>query len=76
MPRRDGHEVLKWIRSQPGFKSLPVVMLTQSVQPADVERAFELGVTSYLKKFTCPAEFGQAVRIILKYWLVLHVAPR
>ena len=76
MPKRDGHEVLKWIREQPGMKNLPVVMLTGSVQPSDVDRAFELGVTSYLKKVACPAEFGQAVRIVLKYWLDLHITPR
>jgi CheY-like chemotaxis protein len=76
LPKRDGHEVLKWIRDQTGLKNLPVVMLTGSLQPSDVDRAFELGVTSYLKKVPCPAEFGQAVRIILKYWLDLHIAPR
>jgi len=76
MPKRDGHEVLKWIRDQPGMKNLPVVMLTGSEQPSDIDRAFELGVTSYLKKVPCPAEFGQAVRIILKYWLDLHITPR
>ena len=76
MPKRDGHEVLQWIREQPAMKNLPVVMLTGSVQPSDVDRAFELGVTSYLKKVACPAEFGQAVRIILKYWLDLHITPR
>lgn len=75
MPKRDGHEVLKWIRSQPGMKSLPVVMLTVSTQMADVDRAYELGVTSYLQKVSCLAEFGQGVRIILKYWLELNVSP-
>jgi len=75
MPKRDGHEVLKWIREHSEFKTLPVVMLTGSLQPSDVDKAFELGVTSYLQKVSCPAEFGQAVRIVLKYWLDLHVAP-
>ncbi len=75
MPKRDGHEVLRWIREHPRLKNLPVVMLTGSLQPSDVDKAFELGVTSYLQKVSCPAEFGQAVRIILKYWLDLHVAP-
>ena len=74
MPKRDGHEVLKWIRSQPELKNLPVVMLTGSTQSADVERAYELGVTSYLQKVPCLAEFGQAVRIILKYWLELNIS--
>jgi CheY-like chemotaxis protein len=76
MPKRDGHEVLKWVRSQPGLKNLPVVMLTSSAQRTDIDRAYDLGVTSYLEKVPCLAEFGQGVRIILKYWLELNVAPR
>ncbi len=75
MPHRDGLEVLQWIRSQPCLKSLPVVMLTISTHPADVERAYELGATSYLQKISNLAEFGQGVRIILKYWLELNVGP-
>jgi CheY-like chemotaxis protein len=75
MPKRNGHEVLKWIRSQPELKNLPVVMLTLSTQSEDVEKAYELGVTSYLQKVPCLAEFGQGVRIILKYWLELNVTP-
>jgi CheY-like chemotaxis protein len=75
MPKRDGHEVLKWIRSQPGLKNLPVVMLTVSTQTEDVERAYQLGVTSYLQKVACLAEFGQGVRVIMKYWLELNVGP-
>ncbi len=74
LPRRDGHQVLEWIREQSAFKNLPVVMLTASARNTDVTRAYELGVTSYLRKNANQAEFGQAVRIILKYWLELNVA--
>jgi CheY-like chemotaxis protein len=73
LPKVGGHEVLAWIRSQPELKSLPVVVLTSSAQSSDVLRAYELGVTSYLRKIANPAEFGQAVRVILKYWLELNV---
>lgn len=73
LPKRDGHEVLKWIRARPALKNLPVVMLTSSSHAVDVERAYELGVTSYLRKIASQAEFGQAVRVILKYWLELNV---
>lgn len=76
MPKVNGHEVLKWIRSQPGLRNLPVVMLTMSTQHVDVERAYELGVTSYLQKTPSLAEFGQGVRVILKYWLELNVNPK
>lgn len=74
LPRRSGHEVLEWIRTQPAFKSLPVVMLTMSEKPSDISRAYSLGVTSYLRKIPGQVEFGQAVRVILKYWLELNVA--
>ncbi len=74
LPKRGGHEVLAWVRSQPGLKSLPVVMLTNSLDVSDVGRAYELGVTSYLRKLAGPAEFGQGVRVILKYWLELNIA--
>ncbi|SRR5581483_1323687 len=73
LPKRDGHEVLEWIRARPEFKLLPVVMLTNSAHPEDVDRAYKLGVTSYLRKIASPAEFGQAVRVILKYWLELNI---
>jgi CheY-like chemotaxis protein len=74
LPKRSGHEVLEWIRGQPEFKSLPIVMLTSSAEPRDISRAYSLGVTSYLRKMGGPAEFGQAVRVILKYWLELNIS--
>ena len=73
MPKRNGHEVLGWIRSQPNLKHLPVVMITNMMDSKDVTRAYELGVTSYLRKLASPAEFGQGVRVILKYWLDLNI---
>jgi CheY-like chemotaxis protein len=75
LPRKDGHEVLEWIRAQPAFRSLPVIMLTNSDDPKDVRRAYELGVTSYLLKTGDPAELVLGVGIILKYWLSLNVMP-
>ena len=74
LPKRSGHEVLEWTRSRAKFKNLPIVMLTSSAEPKDVSRAYSLGVTSYLRKMGGPAEFGQAVRVILKYWLELNIA--
>src|SRR4051812_46205649 len=37
-PRRNGHEALAWVRTQPGFEFLPVVMLTSSNEQSDIER--------------------------------------
>jgi two-component system response regulator len=73
LPGRDGHNVLEWIRTRPALKNVPVVMLTSFGQAKDVDRAYSLGVTSFLDKNVALAEFGQAVRVILKYWLELNI---
>lgn len=74
IPKRSGHEVLTWIRSQPNLKDLPVVMLTGSALKADVEQAYKLGATSYLQKVADLEEFEQTVRLALEYWLKLNIA--
>ena len=50
LPLKSGHEVLTWIRQQEPFKSLLVVVLTSSDEPADYGRSYHLGATSYLLK--------------------------
>ena len=73
MPGCTGHDVLGWIRQQPGLKKLPVAMLTGSVMAEDVNRAYALGATSYLQKVPEQGEFGQGVRVMLKCWLELNI---
>lgn len=58
MPRKNGFEVLEWIREQPEFNHLPVVVLTSSQESSDISRAYALGANSYLVK---PANFGSLV---------------
>ncbi len=55
---------------------MPVVMLTGSAENEVIDRAYKLGVTSYLQKVSCMAEFGQGVRVILKYWLEMNVTEK
>src|SRR5438477_7510693 len=50
MPRVDGFQVLEWIRQQPLLRRLPVVVLTNSDLAEDVNRAFDFGANSYLRK--------------------------
>jgi CheY-like chemotaxis protein len=75
LPKRNGHEVLEWLRTQSQLKNIPVIMLTSSNESADIERAYSLGVTSYLVKNADPVEFCQGIRVILKYWLQLNKSP-
>src|SRR4051794_24168262 len=48
MPRTSGFEVLDWVRSQPSLKALRVIVLTTSADMKDVNRAYQLGATSFL----------------------------
>jgi len=75
LPKRNGHEVLQWVRAQPELKVLPIVMLTTSNQPSDIERAYRLGATSYSLKQSNLVSFGESIRTILKYWFELTLMP-
>lgn len=75
MPGTDGFEVLHWLRSQPDFKRLLVVVLTSSNLQADVDRAYDLGANSYLVK---PVEFTEMVNMIQRfeaYWTEINRFP-
>lgn len=50
MPRMGGFEVLDWLRGQPRFKELPVLIFSSSNHESDVERALEMGAREYLVK--------------------------
>ena len=75
LPRRSGHEVLAWLRQQPGLRRLPVVVLTSSSDTPDVRQAYDLGANSYLVK---PVSFDglmEMVKTLGLYWLVFNHAP-
>jgi two-component system response regulator len=75
LPKIDGHEVLKRIRSEERTRVLPVVILTTSVEPADRLAGYRHGANSYVRKPVDFAEFAQAVVQLGLYWLVLNEAP-
>lgn len=54
LPYVHGFEVLGWIRQQPSFKNLAVVVLTSSPEEADLQKALDLGATTYLVKSPTP----------------------
>jgi len=75
LPRKSGIEVLEWIRAQPALKRIPVVMLTASRQPVDVNRAYDLGVNAYLVK---PVNFDALVEMMKtldSFWLRANERP-
>lgn len=67
-----GLDVLKWIRSEPAFKSIIVVVLTSSRQDADVEKAYSLGANSYLVKPPDVHQLVAMVKRIKEYWIEMN----
>jgi two-component system response regulator len=75
LPKVDGLEVLRRIRSHPRTRLLPVVILTSSLEEKDVISGYGLGANSYIRK---PVDFGQfveSVRQLGLYWLILNQPP-
>jgi CheY-like chemotaxis protein len=75
MPRKNGFDVLAWVRGQPGLKRLPIVVVTSSREILDVNRAYDLGANSYLVK---PVKFDglvDMVKTLNTFWQLLSEKP-
>ena len=75
MPKMDGMDVLKAIRSDARTRAIPVVMLTSSAEERDMVESYRLGVNSYLVK---PVETEKFVDVITKaghYWMLMNRTP-
>ena len=75
LPKLDGMEVLKRIRSDDRTKFLPVVILTSSNEEEDMLNGYSLGTNSYVRKPVNFNDFIEAVRQLGLYWLVLNEPP-
>jgi two-component system response regulator len=75
MPKVDGLQVLKRIKSDPRTKTIPVVLLTSSREERDMANGYELGVNSYIQKPVDFSEFRRAVKTLGLYWLVTNQPP-
>ena len=75
LPKIDGLEVLRRIKSDPRTKMIPVVVLTSSKEQNDVLESYRLGVNSYIVKPVNFESFAQSVRDVGLYWLLLNQQP-
>lgn len=75
LPRVDGMEVLRQIKSDPRTRRTPVVMLTSSNQEKDMMQSYDLGVNSYIVKPVDFDQFKEAMRSLGYYWLLLNEVP-
>ena len=72
MPRVDGLEVLRRIKSDDGLRTIPVVMLTSSREERDLIESYRLGINAYVVKPVGFEQFVEAVRQIGVFWALLN----
>ena len=75
LPKVDGLEVLKRIRTEERTHLMPVVVLTSSKEEKDVIESYNLGANSYIRKPVDFNQFTEAVKQLELYWLVLNESP-
>jgi len=75
MPKVDGLEVLRQIKSDAALKVIPVVMLTSSREETDLVKSYKLGVNAYVVKPVGFQEFIDAIRQTGMFWAVVNEPP-
>ncbi len=75
MPRKDGREALREIKSNPKLRHIPVVVLTTSSMDEDLIASYDLGVNSYIRKPVNFSDFVEVVKTLGKYWFEIVEIP-
>ena len=75
LPKIDGLEVLRQIKSHPRTQPIPVVILTTSKEESDLTKSYKLGVNSYIRKPVNFDNFIEVIRQLGLYWLLLNEPP-
>lgn len=75
LPKIDGLEVLRQIRSHERIRFMPVVILTSSREEKDIINSYSLGANSYICKPVDFIQFTEAAKQLGLYWLVLNESP-
>jgi len=75
LPKVDGLEVLKQLKDDPQFKSIPVIMLTTSDRDEEIAKSYAGGANSYVVKPMDFADFMKKVRELKLYWTITNSLP-
>lgn len=75
LPKVDGIDVLRRVKSDPRTRAIPVVVLTSSREELDMLQSYQLGVNSYIQKPMDFDQFREVVRQLGLYWLVVNQPP-
>lgn len=75
MPKVDGIGVLEWLRDNPSCRVVPTIMMSNSAQPADIQKAYEVGVNAYFTKPTHMQEMIDVLALIHHFWSIAQSPP-
>jgi CheY-like chemotaxis protein len=75
MPKMNGIEALRHIRSNNDFKLIPVIMVTSSREEKDLVESYKLGANSYVVKPIDIVQFIDAIKVMGQYWAVINQPP-
>lgn len=75
MPRMNGFEVLRWVRSHPTLRGLRIVVVSTSADSRDIDRAHELGANAFLVKVGDFRKYCTMLQAAVFFWLEITVAP-
>ena len=75
LPKVDGHEVLRQIKSDPDLRTIPVVVLTTSEREDEVAEAYRVGANSFVAKPVRFSDFIQKVKSVQLYWVLTSLLP-
>ncbi len=75
LPKVDGHEVLRRIKTDEGLRSIPVVMLTTSEREDEIWRSYRAGANSFVSKPVRFADFVDRVKNVKRYWVLTNLLP-
>jgi CheY-like chemotaxis protein len=75
LPKVDGMEVLKQVKSDPRTKTIPIVVMTSSKEERDLVASYHLGANSYIQKPVDFDQFRETVKTVGLYWLVINQPP-
>ena len=75
LPKVDGLEVLKQVKSDPRTRTIPVVIMTSSKEERDLVASYNLGANSYIQEPVDFEQFRETVKTVELYWLVINHPP-
>lgn len=75
LPKKSGNEILAAIKTTPRFKRVPVIILTTSMAPSDIQKAYDNHANCYINKPVDFDSFFDVVKIIEDFWLATAMLP-